>query len=521
MKLITGTRIVGTAGICASLALAGCGDGGGGTGQQSQGQVVDGGTFTMALTADPGNLDPQSSAATALFTVTQLGYDTLVSVDSKSGDIRPQLAEKWSAQGTDVTLTLRKGITCADGTPMTARVVSDNLGYVGDPENKSPFLGTFLPAGATATGDDAAGTVTLKLAAPAPFVLNGLASLPMVCPGGMADRTTLARGTSGTGPYTLTEAVPGDHYTYAIREGYDWGPDGATTATPGMPDTVVIRIVENPATAANLLLSGELNAAQVTGPDAERLEKAGLFAARTTAVLGEQWYNQAEGHATADPAVRMALTQALDLAELRTVLSAGKGTPPTTLAAIEPVACPGGQLGDALPAHDAAAATEALKKIAGRPLVFAYPTNVGSAGTAAAELAIQQWKAAGIEVTAKPQSADVMNQTLFGTGDWDIAWAPINVNSPDQLVPFLSGPTVPDGTNFAGIGNSEYDAAVKQASAVDGVAGCASWLAAETALVKAADVVPFANQQVPTFGVKARFETPGQLIPTSIRMLDR
>jgi peptide/nickel transport system substrate-binding protein len=288
-----------------------------------------------------------------------------------------------------------------------------------------------------------------------------------------------------------------------------------------MPDTVVVRIVENPATAANLLLSGELNAAQVTGPDAQRLDKAGLFAARTAAILGEQWYNQAKGRAASDPAVRLALTQALDLNQLRTVLGAGQGTPPTTLTAIEPLACPGGTLSSALPAHDPTAAAASLKKIAGQPLTFAYPTAGGSAATAAAEFAVQQWKAAGITVTPKPQSGDALNQTLFGTGDWDIAWAPLNVSSPDQIVPFLSGPGVPDGTNFAGIHNSEYDAAVKQASGMDGTAGCATWLQAEATLVKAADVVPFANQQVPTFGAKARFETPGQLIPTSIRMLDR
>jgi peptide/nickel transport system substrate-binding protein len=203
------------------------------------------------------------------------------------------------------------------------------------------------------------------------------------------------------------------------------------------------------------------------------------------------------------------------------VLGAGQGTPPTTLTAIEPLACPGGKLADALPAKDVAAATAALAKIAGKPLTFVYATAGGSAGTAAAELAVQQWKAAGVTVTPKPQSGDAINQTLFGTGDWDIAWAPVNVSSPDQIVPFLSGPGVPDGTNFAGIKNSAYEAAVKQASAMAGATGCATWQQAEATLVKAADVVPFANQQVPTFGAKARFETPGQLIPTSIRMLDR
>ena len=38
-------------------------------------------------------------------------------------------------------------------------------------------------------------------------------------------------------------------------------------------------------------------------------------------------------------------------------------------------------------------------------------------------------------------------------------------------------------------------------------------------LLAAADMVPFANNMVKTFGNGAEFETPGQLIPTSIRML--
>ena len=197
----------------------------------------------MALASDPGNLDPQMAAGSALFTVTQLAYDSLVSVDAESGAIESQLATDWKVDGTTVTLTLADGITCSDGSELTPTVVADNIAYVGDPKNKSPFLGTFLPVGATAKADDAAGTVTLTLAAPAPFVLNGLASLPMVCAAGMDDRKSLAQGTAGTGPYELTEAVPGDHYTYQIRDGYTWGPNGATTATEGMPDTVVMKIV--------------------------------------------------------------------------------------------------------------------------------------------------------------------------------------------------------------------------------------------------------------------------------------
>jgi peptide/nickel transport system substrate-binding protein len=52
-----------------------------------------------------------------------------------------------------------------------------------------------------------------------------------------------------------------------------------------------------------------------------------------------------------------------------------------------------------------------------------------------------------------------------------------------------------------------------------GEEGCATWLEAESALFAAADIVPFANNVVQTFGAGAEFETPGQIVPTSIRML--
>jgi peptide/nickel transport system substrate-binding protein len=56
-------KVIGTAAaLClGASALTGCGgadDSGGGEGRGS-GDVVDGGTFTMALATDPGNLDPR------------------------------------------------------------------------------------------------------------------------------------------------------------------------------------------------------------------------------------------------------------------------------------------------------------------------------------------------------------------------------------------------------------------------------------------------------------------------------
>jgi peptide/nickel transport system substrate-binding protein len=522
------------AALAATLSACGGGGGGGGGGEAGgEASYVDGATFTLGLSSDPGNLDPQMGAGSSLFAVSQFAYDPLVSVDGETGEIGSQLAEEWSVDGTTVTLTLAEGITCADGDELTATDVADSLNFVTDPENQSPFLGTFIPVGAQAEGDDAARTVTLTLETASPFVLNGLGSLPIVCPGGMADRKGLAQATSGTGPYELTEAAPGDHYTYTLRDGYTWGPGGAGTDEQGLPAQVVVQIVENETTAANLLLSGGLNAAQIAGPDGDRLEQSDLFVAETTGLVGEQWYNHADGRVTSDPDVRMALTQALDLGELADVVTSGRGGPATTMAVNEPVACPGDSISGSLPANDPAAAADLLEAAGwqegsdgvrtkdGEPLAvtFLYQNDLGSSGDAGAELVVQQWKEIGVDATAKSQNETQLTGTIFSAGDWDVAWVSLNVSSPDQLVPFLSGPAAPDGTNFSAIANDDYAAGVEEAMGLDGTDSCDTWLTAESTLVADADIVPFANNTVRTFGKGAEFETPGQLIPLSIRML--
>jgi len=518
----------------AATVLAGCGggDGGGGGGVNAEdAEVVDGGTFTMTTDSDPGNLDPQMSASANVGQLGRFAYDPLLNTDA-DGKLVSGLATDWKVDGQEATLTVGEGITCSDGSPFTAADAADNINFVADPANQSPLLGTYLPPGAMATADGS--TLTITLAAPAPFVLEGLANLPMVCASGLTDRTLLAAGSRGTGPYELTEVVPSDHFTFTLRSGYTWGPDGASSDEKGMPDQVVVKVLANETTAANLLLSGGLNAATILGPDAQRLTGSDMFSTELTAVLGEMWFNHIAERPGSDPAVRTALSQALDLGQLQKVLTSGQGTAGTTFADAAPVACPGDSISDALPTGGLSAAQETLEAAGwkagsdgvrskdGTPLAldFIYNSGLGSGGAAAAELATSTWQELGADVTMTGQDDAALLQTVFGSGNWDITWLALNVSSPDQLVPFLSGPAAPDGNNFAHIDNADYTAGVTQAMTMNGSEGCDTWLAAESALVEDADVLPFANQTVSTFGSGARFASGAvAVIPTSIRML--
>ena len=512
-----------------ALAATACGGSGGSAG--GDGTPVDGKTFSFGVGSDPGSLDPHMTVLSVAIQVDRFLYDSLLNVD---GDGKPVagLAAKWEASTTTASFTLRPGLTCADGSPLTAADVAANLNFIGDPANKSPIAGLYVAPGTKATADAAAGTITVTSGKPDAFLARNIGGVPIACAKGLADRKLLAKGDSGTGMFTVSESVPNDHYTFTRRKDYTWGP-GEWKAEPGLPEKVVVRVIPNTTTATNLLLSGELSASAINGPDRQRLEARKLFHGDFTAPMGEVFYNQAPGRPGQDEAVRRALTQALDLPQLGKVLTSGTGKPSKGMITNEPKVCPGDTVSGNLPAHDPAAAASALdaagwkagpdgvrakdgKKLA---LTVLYGTQLGPTMAPTAELAQQTWKSLGADVTLKAVDSPGLSQVLFGTGEWEVSLGPVGFSLPSQLVPFVSGPAAPDGTNFAHISNPGYDQAAQQAASKAGDTSCADWNAAESALVKRVDAVPYFDSVVPIYGSGAKFAvSQGNVEPSSIRM---
>jgi peptide/nickel transport system substrate-binding protein len=513
-----------------ALLCAACG----GTDDGSAGRAVDGATFTYVINADPGDLDPHQTVLSVTNDFNTLTYDTLVAYDADN-ELVSGIAGSWEADATTATFTLRPDVVCDDGTPMTASVVRANLDYLKDAANASPLIGTTFPhRDFTVTADDAARTVTVTMARPYGFLVEAVATLPIVCPAGLADRELLARGSAGTGPFTVTEAVAGDHYTLVRREGYTWGPGGASTDAVGFPDRVVVRVVDNEATAANLLLTGEANAARITGVDQERLRVRGMFESATDRMTGQLWFNHKEGHPGSDPAVRRALTLALDLHELRMVMTSGLGSAPTAMAVLEPRGCTGDTVAGTLPTQDVEAARRALDEAGwtlgadgtrsreGTPLTLRLLYKSGlddlSAGM---ELLARRWQEnLGVVVESRAMTDTGIIEATFAGDAWDVANLPINAYLPVTVSPFATGETPPDGSNYTAIDNPVYAELAAQAQVTTGEAGCELWNRAEAALFSAFDVVPVAQAPTPVFGSGARFGSRGgAVIPTSITMV--
>ncbi|PZF84712.1 ABC transporter substrate-binding protein [Jiangella anatolica] len=522
-----------------TVLVAACGASSGPSGSSAspgEASYATDGTLTIAFNYAPGSWDPYPATGAGITALNYLIYDSLVNQRS-NGEFVTGLAEQWSVDPSSATFTLRDDVTCSDGSPLTASQVADAIAYVSDPANQSAMYGFHTPTvPVTATGDDAAGTVEVTTEEPYGFLLETIGRLPIVCANGMRDRELLTAGSDGTGPFVLTEVVPGQSATFTRRDDYAWGPEGATTAEPGVPKTVVVRFIESATTTANLLLAGELNLAQITGPDVDRLDAAPLE--RVDWETSGSWlsFNHSAERILADRRVREALVSAVDLAEVIKVSTGGHGSASTGLLPFDFSVCAADTADGLLPEHDVAAAEALLDEAGwvrgadgtrakdGRPLAIdlVYFTVTSEYQRPTAEYLAQQWEAIGVQVELPGYSSTAATEVLYQTSNWDVYLSGWEFILPSQMVPYLSGPVPPDGLNIMHLDNPEYERLAAEAITMTPPEACASWNEAERAVIGELDLVPVSNASEPWFlrGAEAEIQYRGP-VATSLRVLEQ
>src|SRR5699024_3949226 len=104
----------------------------GGTTSGSGGEM-----FNIALTAPSTGFDPLRTNDSASTYVNAQIYETLYRIDPVSGEYEPLLAESMpqnSEDGLTVTVKLREGVTCHDGTPFNSEAVKYTFELIQDPD---------------------------------------------------------------------------------------------------------------------------------------------------------------------------------------------------------------------------------------------------------------------------------------------------------------------------------------------------------------------------------------------------
>ena len=264
--------------------------------------------------AEPKSLDPQAVTAVNDFRILMNMYDGLVRYKSGTLEVEPALATSWtiSADGTEYTFKLRRGVKFHDGSDFDAADVEFNFDRMLDENHPyhhtGPFpLSFFFSAVEDVEAVDAA-TVRFKLNAPyAPFLSNlayptGL----IVSPKSVREHDKeFGRNPSGTGPFKFAEWESNAKVVVTRNADY-W--DGAPSL-----EAVVFRPITDGNTRVAEMLSGGLDVmveippdsvAQFNGNGFNLLEQAGPHL----------WFlilNAKEGPFT-DKRVRQAINYAID-----------------------------------------------------------------------------------------------------------------------------------------------------------------------------------------------------------------
>lgn len=396
MSRITSRVLAVTAAIAAAaLTLTACSGSGSGSGGQ-----VDTTKLVIGLDSDQAALgyDPLRYAAGQRMFFEGL-YDSLFKID-QSGKVVPDLAtaSSYSADKTQLTLTLDTKAAFSDGSTLTADLVKKNLDGRTDP-NLSAYS-SFAAGGQNEIKDVKVvddKTLTLTFATPQPAFESNLVFPGGVIVGekGVTDRSSLDKAPDGSGPLQLdaSKTVKGNTYLLVKKKN-----DPAAKAYPF--NSYEFKPILDPQARVNAALSGEVDTAYITAETQDQVKSAGvgLVANGGTVVnllpfdkngtLAPQW---------GDPRVWKALSIAIDRNAY--VKAVHKGDLPTANAL--PKDNPG-----YLPSleKDYAYDPKAAKKLladAGYPNGFSFDFTITSGSQRDLEAIQPYWKAIGVTVNLK------------------------------------------------------------------------------------------------------------------------
>lgn len=467
------------------------------------------------LSGDWTTFDPFAPGTTNNNQIMSAVYDRLVLVEN--GKVIPYIATSWQQTPTSLTFKLRTDATCADGSKVTASLVADNWKRLLDPKAPSQNAAQFLgPAPYVINADDAAATVSLGLSQPRGDAIyafiGGFGSI--VCPSGLKDPASLAEKPSGSGPYTVVDAVHGDYIRLKARPEWKWGPGGITATTAGFPQELTFKVVTNETTAANLVLTGGMDVAIVKGTDVTRLRANPELSSKKALpyTADPLQFNEDPARAPSELAVRQAISTAVDPASWNQAMNNGEGVVSTSV--VTPNApCFDPQTSGLMPKPDLERAKTILRNAGwaqdgagkfsknGKPLAIkVLGNNTQGSGP---EYVLDTVTRLGATATLER-----LDFTAFAgkyrTSDWDVTVGNLSfaVPGPVQIVSYLSGTPPPAGRNFGNIKDADLEKAVAAAQATTGDEQCRNWATVQRRLLEQAHVLPLAGQVTSVFARK-------------------
>ncbi|MBI2908270.1 MAG: ABC transporter substrate-binding protein [Chloroflexi bacterium] len=172
-----------------------------------------GGTLTISASADPAHFDIHQEGNLAILEVLISAYDSLIQTDLRTGNVAPDLAERWetSPDGLAYAFYLRKGVKFHDGKPLTAADVRYNLERQKDPPKgiRSGRQEQFDSVARIETPDENTVRIVMKQPYPA-FMPQFATDWFIIYPKHVVEaKGDMKRDVVGTGPFKLKSYTSG------------------------------------------------------------------------------------------------------------------------------------------------------------------------------------------------------------------------------------------------------------------------------------------------------------------------
>ncbi|WP_280769358.1 glutathione ABC transporter substrate-binding protein [Salipaludibacillus daqingensis] len=420
-----------------------------------------GGEVTVGIEAEPTSMDPQNTTDGNSATVQSTMFEGLLRFDEDMS-IVPVLAEDYdySEDATEVTFTLREGVTFHDGTEFDANVVKENLDYVRDSDNGLARSSFFSFIDEVIVDDDF--TVTVRAEEPnsamASYMAHSSAAMKSLeeyeKKNEDEDYNLDREGAVGTGPFQFVEWRDSEHVIVEKFDGY-WNEEELARV-----DQITFRPVQEASTRVNMLQTGEVDLIfpipTLNAGELEQEDDIDLYTGPTTDVfyIGMNFENE-KYH---DLDVRQAMNHAIDKDGLIAQVLDGYGT--IADSAIAPNVY--GYSGQPIYEYDVAGAQE-LMDGSGQPDGFEATlwTRNNTEFISVAEYAAIQLEEIGIDVEVQAYEAGTLFDMLDegdGTDLWIGRWSPGTGEADYGLRPNFASDRVPPNFNNSGFYiNEELD----------------------------------------------------------------
>ena len=340
-------------------------------------------TLVVGMTSEPDTLFPWKATQFQAVNVLGLVYGTLTELDQDL-NVVPGLAESWevSEDGLTVTLSLRAGVTYADGSTFGSEDVVSSLEQIQLEETAAVAAASLASVTGIEAPDES--TVVLTLSAPDAALATNLASVNLAMLSSEDTEEALNTAPNGTGPFNFDSREPSQSLTLVRNDAY-WG-------DAPLLGGVEFRVIPDETSIVSALDSGNVQFAVLDDPIVAETVGPNITVAETPQLSYHVLQLNARKGALTDVNVRLAMQCAIDRQQVLDTAAFGEGevTGPITSPAYrsDPAArpCPERDLDKAAEYLEAAGMTDGVT-VQAIVSQGEYATSVAEAENVQAQLA--------------------------------------------------------------------------------------------------------------------------------------